>query len=95
MTTVIPISDRYRSAIRFALVLQVPVALLFASLLDNGHLAKIGGYAMIGFWIGVAVIVSRRPRTPSPFDLAFIRYGYLPLVLVAAACAAIVHGCHS
>ena len=92
MATVIPISDRYRDAIRFAIVLQVPVTLLFASLLDGGHLAKVAGYAMVAFWVGVAVVVSRRPRTPSGSDLAFIRYGYLPLVIVAGIFAAVLRG---
>ena len=92
MSTVIPVSDRYREAIRFAVVSQVPVTLIFASLLDGGQLAKIAGYAMVGFWLGVAVVMSRRPRTPAGSDLAYIRHGYLPLVVVAGVCAALIRG---
>ncbi len=64
MAIVLPVSDRYRDAMRFAVVLQVPVA----------------------------VIIARRPRTPAGWDLVYVRYGYLPLVVVAAVCAAVLGG---
>ncbi len=78
----IPLSDAYRSAIVTALVLQIPLTLLLHVILDFGILAKVGGCAMAGFWLGAAVIMTHRPLDPKPSDLAYIRWGY-PFMLVA------------
>jgi hypothetical protein len=88
MSTILPLSDRYREAIVFSLAILAPAAIIFALLLDGGRLSLIAGYAMIGFWLGVAVVLLRRPLAPQATDLAYIRYGYLPLVYVACLCAA-------
>ncbi len=90
MPTTIPVSNEYRDAIRFVVVLQVLLTLLFITLLDDGHVAKIAGYAMIGFWAGVAVMLARRPQTPGHADLLYIRYGYLASLVVAGFCAAVL-----
>jgi hypothetical protein len=78
----LPLSDAYRSAIVTAIVLQIPLTLLLRVILDLGVLAKVGGCAMAGFWLGAAVIMIRRPLDPKPSDLAYIRWGY-PFMLAA------------
>jgi hypothetical protein len=45
------LSPAYRSAIWFALALQIPIALVLVLLLDGGHLARAGGLAMLAFWL--------------------------------------------
>jgi hypothetical protein len=80
--TELPVSPAYREAVKNAILPQILITLLLSTLLDGGTLAKIGGAAMIGFWIGVAFIMIRRPRSPSTFDLWYIRRGYYILLIV-------------
>jgi hypothetical protein len=81
-----PLSPAYRDAIKVAIVLQTLATLLLLSLLDGGTLAKIGGAAIAGFWIGVAAIMFRRPRNPSSLDLLYVRWGYIAMLIVGIAC---------
>ena len=80
--TALPLSPAYREAVTVALVLQVLTTLLLLTILDNGTLAKVGGVAMVGFWVGVAVVVVRRPRASGRLDLLYVRWGY-PVLLAA------------
>ena len=88
--TTLPLSDAYRSAIRVAIILQLPLALFMVVTLDGGFLAKIGGYSMAGFWIGVALVMLRRPRNPGRSDLLYVRWGYPIMLIVGIAIASIV-----
>src|SRR4051812_29996527 len=78
-------SSAYRDAIVVALVLQILTAAVLRLLLDGGTLAKAGGAAMVGFWIGVAIVMMRWPRDPIPRDLLYVRWGYVPMLLIALA----------
>ena len=80
--TTLPLSPAYREAIWTAIVLQMFTALFLLTILDGGTLARAGGCAMAGFWIGVAVVMARRPRNPSSLDLLYVRWGYLPMLIV-------------
>jgi hypothetical protein len=84
--TPLPLSPAYRQAIKLALLLQLFATLVLLTLLDGGTLAKVGGAAMIGFWTGVAFIMLRRPRNPSPLDLLYVRWGYLAMLIIGIAC---------
>src|SRR5438045_498652 len=55
---------------------------LYAATLDGGALARMCAAVSLGFWLLVLVIVLRRRRNPSPFDLAFVAFGY-PVMLFA------------
>jgi hypothetical protein len=85
--TTLPLSERVRQGIRVALFQQVPFAVLCLLLLDFGRTARLCGIALIAFWSMVALILARRPISPSPADLVFLRYGFWPVfalvVLVA------------
>ena len=83
MNIPLPISLAYRKPIFEALVLQGIVAVLSLMILDGGTTARICGIALLGFWGGTAVLILRRPIAPTTFDLAFVRFGYLPVVLLA------------
>jgi hypothetical protein len=87
----LPLSDAYRSAIVTAIVLQVPLTLLMHLMLDFGVLAKIGGCAMAGFWLGAAIIMIRRPLDPRSTDLAYIRWGYPFMLAAGMVIAALRH----
>jgi len=68
-------------------VLQVLTTAFLFAILDGGTLAKAGGCAMAGFWIGVAIVMLRRPRTPSTLDLLYVRWGYIVLLAIGIACS--------
>jgi len=78
-STVLPVADRYREAICFSLMQQVPFALLSLLTLDGGIMARICGIAMLGFWAALALMMVRRPLSPSAFDIMFLRWGFFPL----------------
>lgn len=86
-TTTMPIDPIYGPAVWTAVVLQLGLTFLVSLILDGGKLASAGGCALVGFWAGVAMILLRRPRTPRPLDLLLIRWGYVPLLIVAVAIA--------
>jgi hypothetical protein len=51
--------------------------------LDMGVSLRACCYASEGFWLGVILILVRRPRNPTRGDLLYIRWGLVPIVLVA------------
>ena len=79
----LPLSDAYREAIRFALKQHAAIAILCLLVLDGGHLAKLCGLCLAGFWIGIFLMMARRPLAPTHGDLLFARYGFLPLFIAA------------
>jgi hypothetical protein len=87
MRTTLPISASYRRAVFEALALQVILGILAMMVLDGGHIAHTTGIAVLAFWTGAAVIIFRRPTTPTPTDLWLIRFGFLPLIVVTFALA--------
>src|SRR4051794_2439961 len=76
----LPLSPAYRQAVKVAIVLQILVTLILLRILDGGMLARVGGGAMVGFWIGVAVVMLRRPLNPSRLDLLYVRWGYIAML---------------
>jgi hypothetical protein len=77
------LADRYRPAMFIAVGIQCVCGLLSAMLLDGGNAAALCLATLIGFWVGVLILVMRHPRNPSPTDLWVVRYGFLPLFGVA------------
>lgn len=84
--TTLPLSPAYREAVKVAILLQVIATLFLLSILDGGTLAKVGGASMVGSWIGVAVVMLRRPRNPSSLDLLYVRWGYVAMLIIGIAC---------
>ena len=83
MTYSLPISPRYRQAIFEAVGLQVLLGFLSLLILDGGTTARICGVALVAFWIGALVLIWRRPKWPTPTDIQVLRFGYLPVVVLA------------
>lgn len=85
-TSSLRLSSRYRDAIYFTLFSQqLPIAVLCLLLLDGGRCARVCGIAMVAFWSAVALVMARRPDAPEPSDLLYLRWGFLP-VLVLSGC---------
>lgn len=84
--TTLPVSPAYRDAVKVAVILQLFTSLFLLTILDGGTLAKVGGAAMAGFWIGVAIVMIRRPRDPRRLDLLYVRWGYIAMLIVGIAC---------
>jgi len=83
MSYSLPISPSYRSLIFEAAALQALLGLLSMLILDGGTTARICGIALVAFWGGVAVLIWRRPQSPKKMDIDLIRFGYLPVVVLA------------
>jgi hypothetical protein len=88
--TTLPLSPAYRAAVKVTLAIQVVAALILLIILDGGTLAKVGGAATAGFWVGAAVVMFRRPRHPSRLDLLYVQWGFIPLLVVGVVCAPFV-----
>jgi hypothetical protein len=80
---VVFISRAYDLVIRKSLLAQVIVGLLAAFVLDGGMLARVVGVAVLAFWLCVALIIMRRPHEPTKFDLAFVLWGFWPVLGIA------------
>lgn len=76
-------SKDYDSPVFDALAIQVVIGILSLMTLDGGRVAQVCGVALVAFWGGAAVLICRHPNTPSRGDLQFIRFGYLPVVVLA------------
>ena len=59
------------------------LGLLGLMVIDPGTFAQMLGIALVAFWGGAAVLVWRRPKSPSRVDLQLIRFGYFPVLLIA------------
>ena len=49
----------------------------------KGTTARVCGIALVAFWVGVAVLIWRRPQSPTRTDIELVRFGYLPLMGIA------------
>lgn len=67
----------YQASIKFSLLLQLPILIVAALMLDEGRMLRFVAVAWIANWIVAAWIMSRRPDSPSRFDHLVIRYGIL------------------
>ena len=84
------ISPDYLSAIGLGVVIQLPLLLLAALLLDGGRAFSMICVAMLAYWSATVGIIIRRPREPKASDLVFIRWGPLFVLAIAGLLAPIV-----
>lgn len=89
-TSDIEFSPKYHSDVKHAIILQLVVGLLLLLLLDGGAMARLGGLVMVGFWIGTMVIMGLRPKAPTSADIRYIKWGYLPLLLLTTCVLSIL-----
>jgi hypothetical protein len=86
-SSTLPVSSLNRKAVYFALLQQVPFAMLCLLMLDFGRMAKLCGIAMVVFWTVTAVVLVRRPLTPGRLDLLYLRWGFWPVLLLTVLLA--------
>jgi len=79
----LPISPKYDSAIFEAVALQLILGILSLLILDGGTIARICGIALVAFWGGAVALIWRHPQSPTRTDIELIRFGYLPVAVLA------------
>ena len=79
----LPISPSYRKPVFEAIALQAILGFLSMLILDGGTTARICGIGLVAFWGGATVLIWRRPQSPTKTDFELIRFGCVPLVVVA------------
>jgi|SRR5437868_1774438 hypothetical protein len=83
MSYSLSISSNYLKPVFEAVALQALLGLFSMMNLDGGETARICGIALVAFWGGVSVLIWRDPQAPTRADIGFIRFGYLPVVVLA------------
>ncbi|MBA4387283.1 MAG: hypothetical protein C0404_04835 [Verrucomicrobia bacterium] len=83
-------SPAYNGILKLVLAQQIPLGLLAGLITDGGGVATIFLYTMAGFWTGFAMIVMRRPRTPTKTDIFMIKWGTFLLFVVSCAMASVI-----
>ena len=79
------ISRRYEPPILSALMAQGIAAIVAMLLLDGGHAARVLGVALLAFWGTAGFLIARRRTDPTPGMLAWIRLGWIPVVVGISA----------
>jgi hypothetical protein len=76
-----PLFDaRYLASLKYALAASVFLLFITGTMLDMGHAQRRCALGLLGYWVGVVLILLRRPRLPGRGDLRFVRIG-LPLMV--------------
>lgn len=76
-------SPFYAPAARDAAIQFLVILVPMCTVLDGGGLLRICFIAAISFWTIAAVMIARRPESPTRGDLRFIRLGALPVCIIA------------
>jgi len=77
-------------ALRDGILLQAVFGVLTALMLDMGRSFGFFKVALIGHWMGIFVIMGRRPLSPTKWDIFFIRVGVLAILTLVVLIAPIV-----
>jgi hypothetical protein len=80
-------APQYWPAIKDAIILQLVFGFFTALMLDGGRSFEFFKVAFVGHWIGILMIVGRRPISPTKVDILFIRWGLLLLLLTMGVIA--------
>ena len=86
------LSDPYTGPLVFAFFWQIAM-LFFCALGGPPELfMPAAAYTSAGFWVGVVMVLVRRPRNPTAGDLKYFRWG-LPVAIVVGGCIAMWYWC--
>jgi hypothetical protein len=77
------LTPRYKPAVVFALCCQMVVGGLALLALDGGYTARVVGTAALAFWLATAIVAAGRPHNPKALDLAWVRWGFWPILAVS------------
>lgn len=76
------LSPLYGPAIRFGVIVQSILGILTVLMLDMGQSFAVFKVAFLGHWLGIFLLLARRPGFPTKTDIVFIRWG-TPLLMMA------------
>ncbi len=79
-------SSEFSRPINVAMTTQLAALFMVSCIMDPNPMCLIALTA-VGFWIGVAIIRTRRPLAPAKTDLAYITTGYIPLLVIGPLAA--------
>lgn len=77
------ISSSYKKPLIIAVLFSSVLLILSSLILDYGYTGLASVYGTVGLWVGVLLIVLRRPQAPTTADIAIIRVGSLPVIIMA------------
>jgi hypothetical protein len=83
-------SPRYWPALKQAISLQMVFGVLTGLMLDMGRSFGFFKVALVGHCLGILLIIGRRPLSPTKWDIFFIRFGVLLLLIFAGLFAPLV-----
>jgi hypothetical protein len=72
------IDERYKQPLWSAFLVSFSIEVFTGLILDAGRMQALCTFALIGYWAGILLILLRRPHSPTPGDLAYIRFGTSP-----------------
>ena len=76
-------------AIRLAMIQQLPLLFLASLILDRGAIFTHFLIAAVGYWIAAMAIIIRRRLKATKSDIMFLKWGYLPLVVITCILSAL------
>lgn len=77
----VPIGS-FRDALKFTLLLQVPLLLITSMILDGGIIFRRFLIASVAFFILMLIVRLRRGAEMTDTDILFAKWGYLPILLI-------------
>lgn len=83
-------SHGYRGAIELAVAQQLIALVATAFLLDGGVLLRASLFAIAAHWVVILAVVLRRPLSPTRFDLGLVRFGFIPVGVIASVIAVLM-----
>jgi Sec-independent protein translocase protein TatA len=76
------LSPLYWPTIKFGVIIQAILGILAALILDMGQARGIFKVAFLAHWLGIFLLLARRPLRPTKADIVFVRWG-TPLLMIA------------
>jgi hypothetical protein len=82
------LSKEYWRALQVSLAFQIFFGLFSALCLDGGQMLQWWAVTMLAYWVGLGLVVIRRPQEPTDFDLFLIRWSFPVLCFLVTPFAA-------
>lgn len=67
----------YSDSLKLSVLIQLPLFVFAALLLDGGQMLRGVEIAAAGYWVGAVLIMVRRPKHPTQVDLDLVKYGFV------------------
>lgn len=83
MAARLSLSSACEKPLKFALAQQLVAFMATALLLDGGFWLRHVLFGLAAHWTLILILLVRRPQAPTRFDLGLIRFGFVPVALLA------------